>query len=281
MTQLIGALCEDRTKVILLSDRMVTAGGGSLAFEHEPKYAMMSSNAIVLTAGSVLEPEILEDAKAEISERAPLRQIAERITESYRITRTKRVEQEILEKYGITSFEHFYNLQQRLHEDTNLGLLKRIEEYELGVALVLGGVDDKGHLYYIDDPGACRSFDALGFCCVGSGDRHAEPVFAFYGFKPSISASQALQIGFEAKKRAEMAGGVGRETDAWLISREGCYEITSETIERLQQLRESQESLAKFQQEIDIGLRKLGFERIEAGDKEEKARTEESGNQKG
>lgn len=263
MTQLIGVLCEDRAKVILVSDRMVTTSDGSLAFEHEPKYAMVASNAIILTAGSIHEPELIEDAKAKIGERAPVRKIADDIAESYRNIRKKRMEQVVLEPFGIASFDDFYDKQQRLHEDTNLQLLKRIEEFELRVGLLLGGVDTKGHLYYIDDPGTRMSYDVLGFCCLGSGDRHAEPVFAFRNFSPSLQAAGAIQIAYEAKKSAEMAGGVGRETDIWIITQEACYEVKPETIQQLQESYKTRDR-SEFNQQIKIKTKRLEYKRDQA-----------------
>lgn len=77
MTQLIGALCENRTKVILVSDRMVSTADDSLAFEHEPKFVIISSNAIVLTAGTIHEPELIEDVCTD--GRIPLREIADNL----------------------------------------------------------------------------------------------------------------------------------------------------------------------------------------------------------
>ena len=70
MTQLIGAICDNREKVIMLSDRMVTTADGTLGFEHdEPKGKIISSNAMVLLAGTTHEPELIEDAKAEIKDK--------------------------------------------------------------------------------------------------------------------------------------------------------------------------------------------------------------------
>jgi len=263
MTQLVGALCENRTKVILVSDRMVTTADGSLAFEHEPKFEMVSPNALVLTAGTVHEPELIEDAKME--GQASIRELAESMAKSYREIRRKRIEDEILSTYGISSFEDFYEKQRLFHEDTNLQLLRQIDNYGdghgLGVHFILGGIDRKAHLYYICDPGTYRSFDSLGFCCIGSGDRHAEPVFAFLEFKPSLLVSEALQIAYEAKRRAEMAGGVGRETDAWIIDKEGCYEVTRETLEELEKFHKGQETFSQFHRQIEVRTKKLEYPR--------------------
>ena len=259
MTQLVAALCENRTKVVLVSDRMITTSDGTLAFEHEPKYEQVSNRAIVLMAGTVHEPEFIEDARLETERTASVRQIAENLAEGYRCVRKKRIEHEVLQRYGIPSFEDFYNKQRLLHEDTNLQFLEAIKDYDLEVDLVLGGVDNKAHIYHIAEPGTCISYDELGFCCVGSGDRHAEPVFAFYGFRPSLPVSHALQIAHEAKKRSEMAGGVGRETDVWIIDKEGCHEITDETTEELRKYHEDQETVSRLFDPIEIKTRKLKY----------------------
>lgn len=256
MTQLVGVICEDRSKVILISDRMVTTADGSLAFEHEAKCSIVASNALVLRAGTMHEPELIEDTKNEIKEGTMIREIAESLSKSYRQMRRKRIEHEVLGGMGISSFEEFHDKHNILHENTILELSEGIKKYHLGVHLLLGGVDEGAHLYMVTDPGTYRSFDELGFCCIGSGDRHAEPVFAFYGFSLELSAVEALRIAFEAKKRAEMAGGVGRETDAWIIEKGGIYEITQETIRELEDSRINPEDISQILKEVEIKTEK-------------------------
>lgn len=53
MTQLIAVLREDKEKIVLMSDRMVSTGDRSLAFEHESKHAYMTPLSMVLTAGTM------------------------------------------------------------------------------------------------------------------------------------------------------------------------------------------------------------------------------------
>ncbi len=268
VTQLIGALCEGRTKVVLISDRMVTAADFTLGFEHEPKFTMMSPFALVLSAGTIHEPELLEDASANITGVgiASMRQTAESISESYRKIRKKRVEDEILSCYGLSSFDDFYQKQRLLHEDTNMRILNDIENYGspenggLGAQFIVGGVDHKkAHVYAIGDPGTYRSYDSLGYCCLGIGSRHAEPVFAFFQFKPSLKVSETLQIAYAAKKRAEMAGGVGKETDAWIVTEEGSYEITRETIDKLEDFYQKKEGVSQLWPGLEIKTRRLMY----------------------
>ena len=259
MTQLIGVLCEDRKKVVLISDRMVTTVNGSLAFEHEVKCAIIAPNALVLTAGTIHEPELIEDTQAGITGKDLIRTTADSLSKNYRLIRKKRIEHEILEKVGISSFNEFYRQQGVLHENTILELSRKIEKYDLGVHLLLGGVDEKAHLYMIGEPGTYRSYDELGFCCIGSGDRHADPVFAFYGFSPALSMEQTLKIGFEAKKRAEMAGGVGKETDAWIVEKGAIHEVKQETVKHLEESHGKQENLSRLFESVEVETRKLDY----------------------
>jgi len=257
MTQLIGVLCENKEKVILMSDRMVSTMDDSLAFEHESKCAFISPYALVLTAGTIHEPELINETKDEIKGKSSILKIAESLSRNYRKIRKQRIEHEILEKVGISSFEEFHKKQQILHDVIIQDLSENIEKYSLGVHFVLGGKDEKAHLYQIGTPGTYRSFDELGFCCVGSGDRHAEPVFAFYGFSPKMSVQNALSIAFEAKKRAEMAGGVGRELDAWIIEKTGIFKISDKTIKELEEHHAKQEDFSKLLKAIEIKKEKI------------------------
>lgn len=257
VTQLVGVLCEDRTKVVLVSDRMVSQADMSLAFEHEAKYEVITPTTIVLRAGTVHEPEIIAQTQVEMKGRGRVQEIAERLSENYRQVRRKRVEHEILQEMGIISFDDFYDKQRVLHDTIITDLWMRMRNYDLGIDFLLGGIDEKAHLYRITEPGTYRSYDEVSFCCIGSGDRHAEPVFAFYGFSPKLSEHEALQIAFEAKKRAEMAGGVGYITDAWIIETGGIYEVSTDTISELEGYHKEQESASRFLKSIEIKKKKL------------------------
>ena len=108
------------------------------------------------------------------------------------------------------------------------------EENELDLAILFAGLDattGKGQIYLIEDPGAPYSHTEVGFCCVGIGERHADPVFAFYGYKQSMTVEEVLYISYVAKRRAEMAGAVGKKTDAWILGpKGGCYKVKENTL---------------------------------------------------
>ena len=239
MTQLIGAICENGKKVIVLSDRMITTSDLTLAFEHEvPKAEIIANNAIALTAGTIHEPEVIKSVREDFkgTHKPSIIDIARKLSEHFSNTRLFRIRDEILRRAGFNSLNEYYNSQGHLHDEVVLRLQRKIEEYRLDLHILLAGVDSRAHLYYICDPGTWRSFDPLGFCCIGQGDRHAEPVFAFYNYTPSLKEQEVLYIAFEAKKRSEMAGGIGKQTDVWIIDEGGVYEVENETIKQLEEI---------------------------------------------
>jgi hypothetical protein len=54
MTQLIATICENREAIVLFFDQMVERAG--LAFERGVKGKRIANNAMVLTAGTIHEP---------------------------------------------------------------------------------------------------------------------------------------------------------------------------------------------------------------------------------
>lgn len=234
MTQIVAALCEDRKVCVIVADRMVSDEDDTLHFEHEPKGQMLSYNAMILYTGTMHEPEIMNISRSEIAGRMKIPQMIEILAKNYQITRKKRVETEILSKYGFQSFDDYHNKQKLLTDATVECIEGELQEYELDLAILFGAIDSNGtQIYVIDDPGTPQSHTEVGFCCMGSGDRHADPVFAFYEYKPSMKVEDVLYISYVAKKRAEMAGGVGKDTDAWVISEKGCYKVKEDTLKKL------------------------------------------------
>jgi hypothetical protein len=252
MTQIVAALCEDRKMCVIVADRMVSDEGDTLHFEHEPKGQMLSYNAMILYTGTMHEPEIMNTSRSEIAGRMKIPQMIEILAKNYQATRKKRVEIEILSKYGFDSFDDYHNKQKLLTDATVECIEGDLHQYELDLVLLFGGIDINGtQIYVIEDPGIPQSHTEVGFCCMGSGDRHADPVFAFYGYSPSMNVSDVLYISYVAKKRSEMAGGVGRDTDAWVMSEKGCYKVKNDTLVKLENYLQ-QANLSDLQVSTDI-----------------------------
>ena len=261
MTICIGALCESRTQVVVLSDRMLTSSDQTLAFEHdEPKIDILFDNCVAVTAGqATLHQPIFHRCQSEIRETKPLiNDVAEKIKEKYQEARREFMNDAIFSMRGLT-IDKFYEMQNSLHENTILELSNAMDIFNFEVDIIVAGVDDFSHLYAITNPGVSIPLDSIGFVCIGTGTRHAEVTFAYRKFSTAFSAKKSLYIAFEAKKRAEMAGGVGQKTDVCLVSKDGCKILKKEIINELEKLYYSLEEKTGYGDEVDEAIRNLSL----------------------
>lgn len=247
MTQLIAAICESGKIVVTASDRMVGTGDMTLTFEHEqPKAQMVTPTAVVLTAGTMHEPDLITDARQKAKGRERIREVADVLKDLYQELRMQHIEDEVLKPLaGLNSFAEYHRKQTTLHDSVVMDLNERIRGYNLDLSLLLAGVDEQAHIIEIGNPGMWRSSDAVGYCTLGMGGRHADNVFAWYRYSIKLSLQDAVYIIFEAKKKAEMAGGVGQITDILIIDKEGCRIVKENIINDLEEVYNEKESRRK------------------------------------
>lgn len=237
MTQLIGALCEQCTKVILLSDRQVERAG--LVFERGPKGIEISKNAVALTAGTAHEPSIVDSIRQKYLNSSPpptVDALLQELVDKFHERRLDKIKNEILRPRGFNSLDEFYAKQRVLHDSLVIDMNMDIEKCELGLLILVGGVDmQEAHLSYVADPGAATNYDTVAFFCPGMGKEQAESTFVMYDFSPDLSVEDTLRIAYLAKERGRMAGGVGPATDGWIIDKEGVNAIPQDKFTELRE----------------------------------------------
>ena len=234
MTVCIGALCENRKAVVLVSDRMWTERG-TLYYEFEPdesKIEKIHPHAAVATSGGVVLPDrIIKLAKSYISEKfdsiQSVEDIANILALYYGEERKRRIEEEYFRPRGLTMKE-FYEEGKITTLPPSLAqfLDQRVADYQFELIMLLGGVDGNGgHLFLISDPGTYDSVDKVGFVAIGTGGRHAELTLIQNDFRPTVNLSEAVFLTYMAKKSAEHAPGVGQKTDMVIITTEDYFGI--------------------------------------------------------
>ncbi|MDD2665384.1 MAG: hypothetical protein PHD13_01190 [Methanocellales archaeon] len=218
----------------------------SVAYEHDKsKIWELSENLIVLTAGDALDyVDLFEQVMTKIPLRArlPILEVTEIVKEEYLELRGKKIEDEFFKPKGL-SMEWFYENQNILNETLALTLDRKIEEYDFDLFLIIAGVDQKGaHIYFVHTPdmeelmGTYSCYDSMGYCTVGTGDRHSDMVFVASRYTSSFSLKNALYVCYEAKKKAELAVGVGKNfTDIIVIDKEGVTHL-NETVKELDEI---------------------------------------------
>jgi hypothetical protein len=85
-------------------------------------------------------------------------------------------------------------------------------------------------------PGTVQHFDKIGFGAVGSGIPHATTAMCLDGQTSKRKISETLYGVYMAKRKAESAPGVGKETDLGVITKEGICFLETQNLKDLDAL---------------------------------------------
>ncbi len=266
MTICIAAMCENGKAVIAASDKMITYSAPPYhQFEHpRSKLQILARRAVIATAGSALLPsEFINLIKEEMAkiEKLNIREIAYAAERAYRRLRVKGIEGRVLSAYGITWSEYRDIVKSGEITDLYYRIISQVENFRIELEAIIAGVDESGaHIYVIDNPGYSNSFDDIGYTAIGSGEYHAIRSFIENYYSVSLPIPQALYVVYEAKKYAEFAPGVGKQTDIVIITEDGVIEV-NEKIKN--ELDEAYKTKMKIIEELREKSLKDYFEKID------------------
>lgn len=151
----------------------------------------------------------------------------------YTRARNRRIHDKVFAPFGLTH-ESFIERQSTL-SDLFIGeVLKQVQETQVFLAseTIIAGIDNstgvvQPHIYCIRRYGDCGGnvtcCDALGYAMAGSGAAHADAVFMQGGFTRHFSNWKTLFLCYEAKRRSEVAIGVGPQTDIHVMGPAGGF----------------------------------------------------------
>lgn len=252
MTVCIAAICKNKDGYYIVgaSDKMITAGD----IEFEPmssspskiiSISSNSSNIVALTAGDTsTQAEIIQSVKAAIAAKVStqtisVKDVVDEYVLQYDGLRSKRINSQILSKFGLDE-KSFISQQSHMAESFVNNLTREIYNYNLpGVATIIAGGDGTGgfgvHLYSIFD-NHVMCCDPVGYAAVGGGGRHASSQFMQARHSTSSDLNETILLTYLAKKRSEVAPGVGKETDMIMVHSSGITIISSEIISKLDEI---------------------------------------------
>lgn len=258
MTVCIGVLCASSKQVVVASDRMITATYPPVEFEHGmPKLEVICPSCIVLTAGDALaHADLCRIVRARIGglSRPKISTITEEVREGYVAQRLQTVQQRFLEPRGWTIKDFYDKYMRTLPSDVVVTLDHQIANYNYGLSILVAGADpDEAHIYGIRHPGETDCYDSLGYHAIGIGAMHAISSFIANGYLSTADVKYAVYYTYEAKKNAENAPGVGKDTDMAIIRDGGHYIITTDQVNALEEIYETRRirQTSEFQKAID------------------------------
>jgi hypothetical protein len=238
MTVCVGAIAE-KSILIGLSDRMLTAADGEIEFETEQVKAWQFSTAIMaLVSGDMsIQSQVLAALDIEVKARiakdpdtwVSVSKVAQTYCEILRKLRRQYAEEQILFPLGL-DLPTFLASQTGMQVDFVNDIKNRLLEYEFPNPLetLFMGIDTEAPLDAKGNKQTCAhlfvtsydhlsSLTTIGFAAIGIGKSHAESQFMFSGHWPQKSFDETLLLAYAAKKRAEAAPGVGKQTDIIVI----------------------------------------------------------------
>ncbi|HEY1661592.1 MAG TPA: hypothetical protein VGI03_04175 [Verrucomicrobiae bacterium] len=213
--------------VIGATDRMLTGGD----IEFEPKLAnkiVHFSTAISgMFAGDFgLQTEIIRSVLPIVQDRIKAEPLTwwkvEDVAKLYSVFLKKvhlqRSENAILAPYGL-DINTFISKQKDMHWELVKQLASKLAQFEApSVQAIFCGHDLTGaHIYVVDNSANVICHDVVGFAAIGAGYWHADSQFMFAEHNPFKSFAETLLLTYSAKKHAEVAPGVGEDTDMFLI----------------------------------------------------------------
>jgi hypothetical protein len=237
----MAALCKDEgtERVVVAADRMVTYPG-FIEFEHAvPKIGNACPYALAMAAGDTLTgTRLAHDVAEDMKGTSPrVLEIAERLADQYEDMRKDRIEHMIMSPRAL-DLETFYAKHAELNANLVMVVDQAMMNLDLGVELLLAGVDQTGaHLYTVRNPGKPElQHDVIGHAQIGSGAIHTLQSMIGFGHKPEAEFRETVFRVYASKRRAEVAPGVGVDTDMAVVSADGVQWLTEKQLNQLQDL---------------------------------------------
>lgn len=219
------------TSVVGASDRMLTAG--DVEFEPQTsKIVQLTTSVFLMTAGdSAFQAEVCREVQRTVSERIAaepqnwwrVKDVAYLYLHTMDTIKQKRAEEALLVPLkldGDTFLARAHELPRELVQE----LKDEIQNFRIPeVETIVTGVDTDGgaHIYTVGTHNGISNFlnchDSVGFAAIGSGYWHANSQLMIGGHTRLSPGPETLALVYAAKKRAEVAPGVGKETDIFVI----------------------------------------------------------------
>jgi hypothetical protein len=255
MTVCIAALCDDDDgpRAVVAADRMVTLGT-FIEFEHAvSKMAPASPYALAMVSGDTLVgTRIAETVAQGVSGTSspPIADIATALAGEFNNARQAQLEEQFLVPRGL-DLQSYYGAHAALQQGIVAMVDNQMAQFNLGVELLLAGIDQTGaHIHTVQNPGGSdRLWDQIGYTAVGSGAIHALQSMIGFGHSGAAAYHQTVFRVYASKRRAEVAPGVGKDTDMAVVSAGGTHYLTKGELDQLGKM------FGEFESSTDTALK--------------------------
>lgn len=224
--------------IVTASDRMLTAEPAQIEHTlHVLKGNILNKHNVLLAAGDItVHNDLIRDLFTFINQAGDTlttKAIADEYGRLARAYKARKAEEYYLSPLKMTT-EVFVERQAKMNQNIVDDLTNKIQNYHLGIEAVIAGMTgENAHLFYVDPAGMVTCHDDFGYVTVGIGGTHAAGHFMVTSYSSAIGYFDALWAVFSAKRRGEIAPGVGDFTDMVRINEHGALHIPPDLVAKM------------------------------------------------
>jgi chlorite dismutase len=246
VTVCIAAICGtvDNQVIVGAADRMITSGdveyelvGRSTTLRPVLKAVRIAPAIIVMTGGDAgFQADAIHHLAQRLDgvQRPSVRDVATMYRDFINDSKQQIATTRVLSALGLTS-NTFISRQRELNDDFVQRVTSELWRLRINAEAIITGIDATGTHIYVVSEDEFRCDDPIAFAAIGYGARHAESQFMLAKHTRHAAPRETLLLTYIAKKRSEVAPGVGSETDMFSISqKDGLIWLTQEHIKSLQ-----------------------------------------------
>lgn len=238
VTVCVTAMCNGNT-IIGASDRMLTAGDIQFEPQQTKIFPLTTSIAVMLAGDSSMQAEVLQCVQSDVNKRIDsepqkwwnVSDIAELYSQHYNKVRFKKAERAILAPLGLDG-DTFIARQREMEPSLVRQITEELINFDTPfTSTIFAGIDSGGPHIYVANCSNITCQDNVGFASIGVGVWHASSQLMFSGHTRLKPFPETLLTVYSAKKRAEVAPGVGEATDMFVVGPSlGSYTVIGEHV---------------------------------------------------
>jgi hypothetical protein len=204
---------------------MITAGDVEFEPPQTKVFPLTSSITAMIAGDASLQTEILyalrEQVNSAIQANAKVwlnvKDVADWYYSHYQAARNIRAERTILNPLGLDRMS-FISRQGQMQGSLVNRIASELANFSMPeIEAIIAGIDLTGPHIYVADNRGVDPRDSAGFAAIGVGYWHANSQFMFAGHAKWKPMPEVLSLTYAAKRRAEVAPGVGEGTDMFMI----------------------------------------------------------------
>jgi hypothetical protein len=251
MTICIAAIGQHQGEEVIVfsTDHMVTIGELG-QFEHSIlKWREISPKTIAMLAGN---PIFFDDLTKLTTDSLSFSEIADEVHKNFKEKRRNIINSEIYDIYGIDNEFVKGALAAAIPNQHIAKILDQISQYNLQTQILLIGFESELAQISVVDESNIANFRVINFNAIGSGMIQAVNTLMFQKHGKDDDVLRTLYDVYKAKRNAEVAQGVGKETELLTLSQKtGCARINEAQFNLLSEIYDEELKMGRTHPDLE------------------------------